>query len=403
MPLANASYGTRPVQAYLRGLLPDNAAVRSRWAQNFGLRDGDTFGLIAAIGLDCAGAAVFAPETDWRVPTTRENTLEPATEHDIAERLRAIRLDGAAWHGSDGEHWSLAGGQSKFTLTRTSGGWAWPRGAAASTHIVKPGIGYLPAQALVEHVSMRALTLAGESVAESRFLMFEDEPAIVVRRFDRFTGPDGTVKRIHSEDALQALGLDPARKYESDHGPGIAAIVALLHRVADQTSVDRFIRAQITGYLLGAPDGHAKNYSLLLIGPAAALAPLYDVASGLASTATDGGLRYPKVAMSIGGQTRIGEAEAREWDKFAHVVGWPPEKVRSTVQELTQTLPDTVSQAAGELPPGVPGRDVVTDQLVPRVAALAERTKRGLNESARVGGRIVAPFGRVLGGIGTAA
>ena len=49
------------------------------------------------------------------------------------------------------------------------------------------------------------------NAAESRLERFEEREAIVVVRYDR--SPEGN--RLHQEDFCQALGLDPAAKYES--------------------------------------------------------------------------------------------------------------------------------------------------------------------------------------------
>ena len=64
MPLAVTAYTKRQVEAFLKGLLPDNADVRRRWAARFGVKDGDTFGLIEAIGADAAGGAVYLGQRD---------------------------------------------------------------------------------------------------------------------------------------------------------------------------------------------------------------------------------------------------------------------------------------------------------------------------------------------------
>ncbi|MCL2826937.1 MAG: HipA domain-containing protein, partial [Eggerthellaceae bacterium] len=233
LPLSGKTHHGRPIEAYLRGLLPDHDEVRRRWAQAFGLRDRDTFGLVAAIGLDCAGGAMFVPEDEVERALSRKGRAEPLTEEQIGSHLRLLRQDEAAWHVQDGEHWSLAGGQSKFTLVKTKHGWARASGSMASTHIVKPGVSRIPAQALTEHVSMRALALLGEQVAQSTYYEFDGEPAIIVERFDRLTALTGQVTRLHSEDLVQSFGLDPSRKYESDGGPGVARISSLLSGLAD--------------------------------------------------------------------------------------------------------------------------------------------------------------------------
>jgi serine/threonine-protein kinase HipA len=388
MPLATTRYSTKPVEAFLRGLLPDNDEVRRRWAAHFGLRDRDTFGLVGAIGSDAAGGALFVPE-DAYPQALSEGHVERIDEPAIAERLRRLRVDHADWLADD-EHWSLAGAQSKFTLREVDGGWGIAHGAEPSTHIVKPGISRIPGQALIEHVSMTAARMLGLEVAATRYVEFEDQPAIVVTRYDRRLR-DGRWQRIHQEDFCQTFALDPTRKYEVDRGPGVRRIADWLRAAAEDGSVERFCRAVILNYLLGAPDAHAKNYSLLLVGRLSRLAPLYDVASGL--TADRGGrLLFPKAAMSIGGERAFGEVRGRHWDKFAVALGVSADLVRQSVSELAEAAADAVSCAAAAVPVSVSARaGADLPLLTARVAHLARLTIAGVQD--RSSGRKTGPSG----------
>lgn len=375
----------RAIGAYLAGLLPDHQEVRDRWASRHGVKPGDDLGLVAAIGLDTAGGALFAPEDAIEAVLASKGSIEPVSEGQIADRLRGLRADDAAWHEED-EHWSLAGGQGKFTLVRIDDGWGVGIGAAASTHIVKPGVSRIKDQALAEHVSMRALALAGLPVAETRFQMFDDQAAIVVTRYDRATR-GGTVVRIHQEDVLQALALRPQRKYEADEGPGVDRIAQLLRSVAGQTAVDQFVDATIAGYVLGAPDGHAKNYSLRLAGGGVSLAPIYDVSTGLLEARF-----YRGAAMSIGGEKLFGEVEAKHWSKFAGIVGWTPDRVMGRVHQLATAMPDAFEDALGEVPAKTSGLKALTDITLPALRELGKQTIAGLTGTRRTNGRIIQPF-----------
>ena len=388
MPVSSQPYTNRWVEAHLRGLLPDHADVRQRWAAHFGVRDRDTFGLIRAIGADTAGGAVYVTEDQADAVLAGNGWLEPYTDHEIADRLRRLRADEGDWL-DDNEHWSLAGGQGKFTLARAEHGWARATGFAPSTHIVKPGISRLPAQALTEHVCQETCRRAGLKAAASTYTEFEDQPAIVVQRFDRRTGPDGRVARVHQEDMCQALGLDPSKKYPSDGGPSVPEIARLLGSV-DSPSVVGFARAVTADYLLGAPDAHAKNHAVLLAGRAVELAPMYDVASGLVAN-TEGRLRYRKAAMSIGGENRFGEVEARHWEKFASQCSLPVDEVRAAVTELATTIPDAMADVIRTIPATAQDRRVLVDQVHPRVTRLCEVTVETLHASRRDGGRVIAP------------
>lgn len=391
MPLGTGTYTARYVNAYLNGLLPDHADVRDRWAQQFGVNSGDTLGLIAAIGRDCAGGALFTLVNDIDSALSAPGWIEPVTESQIAERLRVLRADDSAWP-NDGEHWSLAGGQGKFTLVQTeNGGWGDARGSMASTHIIKPGIARIRSQALAEHVSMRALAISGLDVAPTEFTYFEDQSAIVVTRYDRRRLGDGRVARIHQEDMLQSFALMPRRKYEADGGPGIARIVKRLRSEVGEGAVDQFVDAVIANYVLGAPDGHAKNYSLLLAGPTVRFAPLYDISTGLIPDAA-GRLRWRSVAQSIGGEKRLGEVEAKHWAKFAGVVRRNDAWVLDRVEHMAQAIPPAFEAAIEELDTNLEGRTLLADVVLPNVQALAKQTISGLTTSRRVDGRVVTPF-----------
>lgn len=386
MPLSGARYTNRIVEAFLRGLLPDNSDVRRRWSTHFGLRDRDTFGLIAAIGNDAAGGAQFISEHDDPAALTTGHVV-PVTEAEIAARLRRLREDATDWLG-EGEHWSLAGAQSKFTVRALTQGWGIAFGSEPSTHIIKPGISTIASQALIEHVTMRSVATLGLRAAATEYIEFEGEPAIVITRFDRRLRR-GRWERIHQEDLCQSLALDPSRKYETDRGPGVARIARLLKGTAGNEAVEDFGRAVVANYVMGAPDAHAKNYSVLLAAGAVKLADLYDVASGLTAV-RDGHLRYPRGAMSLGGERTFGEMRARNWSNFATSLGVSADQVRGWVTSLAERAPDAVAQVVKELVP-TQRRNRALGELRSRVQVLSELTLHGLNDTTM--GRNAGPTG----------
>ncbi len=132
---------------------------------------------------------------------------------------------------------------------------------------------------------------------------------LVVERYDRLRIPDA-VRRIHQEDACQALGVPAAQKYEEDGGPGVAQVVLLLRAVSASAAADSlsFLRRVAFNYLVGNLDAHAKNTSLLYALEGIRLAPLYDVVSAVV---------YPqlshRLAMAIGGQFQADQVTSRHW------------------------------------------------------------------------------------------
>ena len=370
MPAIATSYTARRIQPFLEGLLPENDAVRSRWGQELGVNSRNPFALLERMGQDCAGAVTFIGdrEAGERPKTPRPTQL---TEGDIATRLREFRTTPGAWT-IPGDRWSLAGAQSKFALARSRNGeWRQPLGDAASTHIVKPGIDTFLHHALNEHVCLTAARLLGISAAETTFVDFAGQAAVVITRYDRRRDKKGRVVRVHQEDACQALSVYPHRKYEAQGGPTAKAIADLLweHATKAREDVLRFAEAIVLNYLLGAPDAHAKNYSVLLAGSQVRLAPLYDVASGLPYDALGTGQEIDRSAMGIGGKKVFGTVAGRHWDRFSRECRLEADEVRAMVTRLGRELPDAL-EAAFEFAP----KNDLRNRLVPRVARLCAST-----------------------------
>lgn len=370
IPLSERSYGNRVTTSWMAGLLPGDRNVLHRIAERGGVNPRNPVALLSVVGLDCPGAV----QTCWAGETERieaqQVTLEPVDDGWIAERLARFARDEASWQIAD-ERWSIGGGQSKFTLTRTDSGWADPRGSAASTHIVKPGVAGVMHQALNEHLCLRILATAGIRVAASQYLEFEGRGAIVERRFDRL-GLGSDVRRLHAEDCCQATGR--IHPYERDGGPHAGDVIRLLMGHASEQSRDAFVDSLIATYLLGAPDGHARNFSLLLSGAAVELAPLYDVASSLPYDVAGAGVMHQRrTAMAIGGERQFGQVRQKQWRRFFEANSLDAERWLARVQELADTMPAAVEEVMGQHE-AVPGaRELLTRMLpaVERMGSLA--------------------------------
>ena len=178
-------------------------------------------------------------------------------------------------------------------------------GSSPTTHIFKNGVIGFKLEALNEFVCMKSAQRAGIATANVEYRMFEDEPALIVERYDRVKVKDGTIRRLHQEDLCQALGVMPAQKYTADGGPTTRDIQELLVNTSHhQLNLYLFTQILFFNAIIGAPDAHAKNYSLLLGNDGAAMmARMYDVASGLAYERMR---RRARLAMSVGGENRVG-------------------------------------------------------------------------------------------------
>ena len=344
MPLAARHHSTKVVEPYLWGLLPDNELILERWARRFQVSPGSAFALLGQVGEDCPGA-VRLLRPDLVSLAGDRGGVDWLDERDVAERLRALRGDVSAWRSpTDTGQFSLAGAQPKTALFYDGVRWGVPHGSIPTTHIVKPGVVHLDGSAQNEHFCLSVARELEIPVASSRVLRFEDEVSIVVDRYDRVVTAEG-VERVHQEDACQALGIHPARKYENDGGPGARAIVELLREssLAPEADIDTFIAALVYNWLIAGTDAHAKNYSLLIgAGGRARLAPLYDIASALP---------YPdlqrqklKLAMQIGGKYRLRDIGRRQWTKLAEELSVDAERVLSIAARLVRAIPQAATE-----------------------------------------------------------
>jgi serine/threonine-protein kinase HipA len=73
LPVAHRSYQQGVVRSFLDGLLPEGEA-RTNIARDVGESPSDTFGLIRALGRDCAGALVIQAAEDPPPPAATTTT-----------------------------------------------------------------------------------------------------------------------------------------------------------------------------------------------------------------------------------------------------------------------------------------------------------------------------------------
>jgi serine/threonine-protein kinase HipA len=264
---------------------------------------------------------------------------------------------------------SLAGAQEKTALLYWQDRWQVPHRSTATTHIIKPEMGILPngidlSQSIEnEHLCMRLTASFGLPAARTEIREFAGRRALVVERFDRLHTRDGRLLRLPQEDCCQALSVPPPRKYEPDGGPGMRQILDLL-KASDEPEADQtlFLKAQIVFWLLGATDGHAKNFSVFLLpGGRFRLTPLYDVMS--AQPNVDAGeirRNAMKLAMAVGDNRHyvIDSIMPRHFMQTAASAGVPASLVQGILYEIENDTDRAIDAAVSGLSPGFPERIV---------------------------------------------
>ncbi len=306
--LAPNRYSGAPVMAVFDNLLPDSDLIRRRVAERVGAEGVDAFSLLSQIGRDCIGALQFLPDGQEPQPMS-ELTGELVDEVQIGAILSDLDLAPLGIRRENDFRISVAGAQEKTALLRRDGQWIEPTGTTPTTHIIKPQIGRLPNGMDLsdsvenEYLCLKLMEAFGLRAANVEMAQFGDKKALVVERFDRRWTSDGRLIRLPQEDCCQALSVVPTQKYQNEGGPGISDIMDLLLG-SDDPNKDRydFFKANVLFWLLGATDGHGKNFSVsLLPGGRFRMTPLYDVLTVQPTVdARQIERKYFKLAMNFG-------------------------------------------------------------------------------------------------------
>ncbi len=364
LPPREQAYSGASVIAVFDNLLPDNNDLRRQIAARTRADGTDAYSLLSAIGHDCVGALQFLPPGAEPAPAGMVEG-DPIGDDEIAAIIGNLAAAPLGITKDRSFRISIAGAQEKTALLRRDGQWYKPRGTTATTHILKPSIGVLPNGIDLthsvenEHFCLETIAALGIEAAKSQIATFGKKRVLVVERFDRRWTKDERLLRLPQEDCCQALSVPPTRKYQSDGGPGIEQILRLL-RGADEPLADQrfFLKANIVFWLMGATDGHAKNFSLFLRpGGRFQLAPLYDVISAQPSVDSKHVLwKHFSLAMSFGATPHyeMRQVAPRHFLETADRAGIGKQVVPSILEELRQEVPAAIDAVISRLPDRFP-------------------------------------------------
>ena len=363
------------VSDHFENLLPDSKPIRERLARRFSTATTEAFDLLSEIGRDCVGALQILPE-GHNPGDVKVVQAAPLDEAGVARMLRAALTPGAfdEQHADpDDFRISIAGAQEKTALLWHAGQWWRPTGTTPTTHILKLPLGLVGNMKLDlrdsvenEWLCAQILDAYGLPVARCHPLSFEGQRVLGVERFDRVWAADGRwLIRLPQEDMCQATGTPAHAKYEADGGPGIGRILDILNTSRRRTQ-DRetFFRAQLLFWLMCAPDGHAKNFSIALhAGGAFSMTPLYDVVSAYPVLGNGPNLIAPhrvKLAMALrctNAHWRMQDMLRRHWEDIGRrngLVSEAGQDVEWLIQDVIARTPAALDAVAAKLPAGFP-------------------------------------------------
>jgi serine/threonine-protein kinase HipA len=340
LPLTSRRYPQGVVRAFLDGLLPEGDARRAV-ADDFDLLASDTFGLIGALGRDCAGALIIQPDDDSPPLQPTVLTAQPLSEEDILELVGNLRS--APLGVSGNVRISLAGMQEKLLLTRMpDGSWGRPVAGTPSTHILKPEHASFPNTVENEAFCMRMANHIGLPAAGVDTTTIGGRRLLVVERYDRVVHSDGRVERLHQEDFCQALGIRPEKKYQEDGGPSLRQLSEVLQAAAGEDPLEMLLKGVTLNVLIANGDAHGKNFSLVHTQSGVLeLAPFYD----LMSTLPYGDNR---LAMYVDDVRRTDSVTAERIVNEAVKWGMSKRRAGELVGEVLDRAPDAAATAREE-------------------------------------------------------
>ena len=328
LPLQEEPFSRRECLPFFEGILPEESQ-RQNVAAALGISERNEFRLLEMLGGEVAGALALWPEGEEPPALDGPFTPKPLSDKELRVLIDSLPKR-PMLAGEEGLRLSLAGAQAKLPVILTPDGIALPVPGQPTTHILKPPISRFEGTTENEAYGMRLAHLIGLDVAEVDIHRAEGLPFLLVRRYDRVRGEEGTVTRLHQEDFCQALGFTSARKYASDGGPVFRDLFTLLRRVATRPAIEvlKLFDAAIFNLIIGNADAHGKNYSLLYDG-STELAPLYDLLSTVVYPELS-----PRLAMKIAKRAALEDIQARDWARFAEETGLTEPYIRRRVKAL---------------------------------------------------------------------
>ena len=360
LPLREDQFVGEPVIAVFDNLLPDYGPIRTRVAERVGAQGTDAFSLLSEIGRDCVGALQFLAEDEE--PQSSSNLIGTTlSDHDIGKMLDELDIAPLGIRREKDFRISVAGAQEKTALLLRDGQWIEPAGTTPTTHIIKPQIGRLANGMDLsdsvenEHLCLQLLRAFGLRTATTQVLTFNDRKALVIERFDRKWVDQERLIRLPQEDCCQALSIPSTRKYQNEGGPGIKGIFDVLQG-SDEALIDRrdFFKTQVLFWLMGATDGHAKNFSIALSTQGRfRMTPLYDVLT-IQPSLDAGHLTHKefKLAMSFGksNQYNVELIQRRHLVDTGLSCGLSREFVAEVLDEIVKTTEAAIQATVEQLP-----------------------------------------------------
>ncbi len=279
------------------------------------------FALLLGFGYDLIGAVSI------RDPEPREHI---SLAH--ADDVTTAALLGRA---------SLSGIQRKLMVVKEGNKFRPAHGNELSTHIAKLASGNLQDIVELEYLTTLAIKkiLPNDECVELEIgsIASINEPALIVKRFDRTSSDKGNIKRIHFEEFNQLLGHSSEKKYNGSYenmgnfiytNPECAAIES-----------ERLYKRILACFLLGNTDAHFKNFAMFHTLDGLRLTPAYDLVAAARYK------EYHTIALQVGGAVDldIGMLKAKHLIEMGYGFGLNENAILGAVEDLKKHFSATLT------------------------------------------------------------
>lgn len=310
LPLVRGECSSLNTLNFIHNLLPDLKEERLSLAHSVGVQSNDAFNLLSKIGHDCTGGISFTESSE-------EPNIGWEYREISASELNELVTQRKSFLPFFGEYRPcISGTQRKTTLTRLNGKWYVPQEKSLSSYIIKYPMDVIAQSNSVldmsssvenEFICAQIAKELGFRVPDMDIITVESgAKALAVKRFDRCFG-DGVVTRRHQEDFCQIFGVPEHQKYQSENNLSVSKIVNVLSLSEERKANNHdFFKFMVLQCLLGATDGHLKNFSVHIApGGHYQLAPFYDLLSAYPAVSATG-LNKRKLKLAMGLQASRG-------------------------------------------------------------------------------------------------
>ncbi len=322
----------------LSNLLPEGF-LRELVAQRLKVHIDNEFHLFSYLGGDLPGAIVAKPVDPEDVP---DSVL---IKHGKA---RAVRFD----KDSQGNKFSLAGVQMKFSMKETDGRYNLSKGDELGDWIIKTPSTKHKNVPLNEYTTMALAAMVGIDIPDIKLVdldklgtlprinLPDEKQAFAIKRFDRSNN-----KRIHMEDFGQILVKYPHEKYNSANYEQIGKVI-YEYSGDGLVDVQQFARRLLVNILLGNGDAHLKNWSLLYqdyMTPR--LSPAYDIVSTAVYIKDE-----REYALNLGKTKEWFKVTKANFESWAYAAGIPWRTIKPHIEDVMEKARSLWSNALKEMP-----------------------------------------------------